>query len=99
MDRAAADRIPGADRFSRVLHDRRNATRGPARTLQKLIGLEAKLRQYELGERFIEAVEAAGGQDLLRRAWDGPDSLPTLPEIRDPDTWIQRVTASGLVVG
>ena len=37
-----------------------------ARLLQQLIGLEAKLNQYEQGERFIEAVERVGGQALLR---------------------------------
>ena len=38
-----------------------------------LIGLDAKLRQYEQGERFIEAVEADGGPELLARAWRGPE--------------------------
>ena len=94
MDRAAADRIPSADRFSRVLRDRRNATRGPARMLQKLIGLEAKMRQYEMGERFIEAVEHVGGPELLHRAWEGPENLPTLAEIREPDLWVTRMAAA-----
>ena len=63
------------------------------KVLQKLIGLEAKLKQYEQGERFIEAVEAAGGPELLERAWEDPANLPTLAEIRDPDTWLERVGA------
>jgi coenzyme F420 biosynthesis associated uncharacterized protein len=92
MDRAAADRIPSAERFSRVLRERRNTAKGASRVLQKLIGLEAKMRQYEMGERFIETVEHVGGRDLLDRAWEGPENLPTLPEIREPDLWIKRVT-------
>jgi coenzyme F420 biosynthesis associated uncharacterized protein len=91
MDRAGADRIPSAERFSRVLRQRRTSTKGAAAALQKLIGLEAKLRQYEQGERFIEAVEAQGGPSLVARAWEGPDALPTGPEIRDPDSWIARM--------
>lgn len=91
MDRAGAARIPSAERFSRVLRERRGSVSGPARVLQKLIGLEAKMRQYEQGERFIAAVEAVGGPALLDRAWEGPEWLPTLPEIRDPDRWIARV--------
>jgi uncharacterized protein (DUF2342 family) len=39
-------------------------------------------------------VEAVGGTDLLDRAWRGPEWLPTLDEIRDPATWIERVTAN-----
>lgn len=99
MDRAAGSRIPGAPRFARVLRDRRASVHGPARLLQKLLGLEAKLRQYEQGERFVEAVEVAGGPELLARAWDGPEWLPSLAEIRAPDRWVERVqrptTAAG----
>ncbi|HEX2063769.1 MAG TPA: zinc-dependent metalloprotease [Acidimicrobiales bacterium] len=93
MDRAGAERIPSAARFSRVLHERRANVKGPARLLQQLIGLEAKLQQYELGERFIEQVEAAGGKELFDRVWEGPEWLPDLVEIRDPSRWIERARA------
>jgi coenzyme F420 biosynthesis associated uncharacterized protein len=96
MDRAAADRIPSAERFSRVLRERRNTTRGAGRLLQQLIGLEAKLKQYEQGEAFIGAVEAAGGRQLLDLVWSGPDALPTLDEIREPGQWVARMTTSGV---
>ena len=91
MDRAGADRIPSAGRFARVLRQRRAEVRGPARLLQQLVGIEAKLRQYEQGEKFIEAVEAAGGRELLDLAWTGPEWLPSLGEIRQPSLWISRV--------
>ncbi|MEY2568676.1 MAG: hypothetical protein QOE35_3205 [Actinomycetota bacterium] len=96
MDRAGAARIPSAERFSRVLRQRRNAVRGPAKVLQKLIGLEAKMKQYEQGEEFIAAIERVGGPALLNKAWDGPDSLPTMSEIRDPDSWIRRVATGSM---
>jgi len=94
MDRAGAERIPSAERFSRVLRQRRQQ-HGPMKLLSTLIGLEAKLRQYEDGERFIAAVEAAGGRELLARAWQGPEWLPSLPEIRSPGEWVARVQAAG----
>jgi coenzyme F420 biosynthesis associated uncharacterized protein len=90
MDRAAAGRVPSADRFARVLRQRRQA-QGVARQLQRLIGIEAKLRQYEEGERFVRAVEQAGGPGLLARVWDDPAWLPDLAEVRQPDRWIARV--------
>lgn len=90
MDRAGAGRIPSAPRFSSVLHQRRAEVRGPARLLQQLIGLEAKMKQYEQGERFIEAVEAAGGPEMFERVWQGPELLPDLSEIQDPARWIER---------
>ena len=93
MDRAGADRVPGAERFGRVLRERRNSARGINKFFQKIIGLEAKLSQYAAGERFIEVVEAEGGVELVDYAWRGPESLPTMVEIREPEAWIQRVTA------
>jgi coenzyme F420 biosynthesis associated uncharacterized protein len=93
MDRAGASMVPGAARFSRVLRERRQQVRGPARLLQQLLGLEAKLRQYAEGERFVQTVERAGGADMFNRVWRGPEWLPTLAEIRAPAEWIARVDA------
>jgi coenzyme F420 biosynthesis associated uncharacterized protein len=91
MDRAGAGLVPSADRFSRVLRQRRESTQGMTRLLQQLIGLEAKMNQYAQGERFIEEVEKVGGTALLSQAWESPDRLPTLDEIRRPSSWIERV--------
>jgi coenzyme F420 biosynthesis associated uncharacterized protein len=98
MDRAGAAAIPSAPHFSAVLRQRRKQAHGLSRILQQLIGIEAKLRQYEEGERFIAAVELAGGTELLDQAWRGPEWLPTLEEIRDPSGWISRVGAASVLV-
>jgi len=58
--------------------------------MSKLLGLDAKMRQYAEGERFVESVEASGGPVLLARVWEGPEWLPTLDEIRDPAAWVAR---------
>ena len=93
MDRAGADRIPSATHFSEVLRQRRRQ-RGAAKVLSVLIGLDAKMRQYEQGERFIAAVEHAGGDDLFKRVWEGPEWLPSGAEIRQPALWVERASAS-----
>jgi coenzyme F420 biosynthesis associated uncharacterized protein len=93
MDRAGAGHIPNAARFGRVLRQRRQQTKGVVRLLQRLAGIEAKIQQYAQGEAFIAAVEAAGGPDLLERAWESPDNLPTIAEIRSPDVWLARMAA------
>jgi coenzyme F420 biosynthesis associated uncharacterized protein len=93
MDRAGQGRVPSAERFSRVLRQRRQQGSPMAKLMQRLLGFEAKLNQYEQGERFIAAVEAHGGTELLNQAFAAPDRLPTLGEIRDPRLWIDRVDA------
>ena len=90
MDRAGAAEIPGAAEFSRVLHERRASARGFTKLMSRLLGLEAKMRQYAEGERFVLDVEAAGGPSLLTRVWQGPEWLPTLAEIRSPADWVAR---------
>lgn len=99
MDRAGTAAIPSAGRFSRVLKERRNQARGPARLLQQLIGLEAKMRQYQEGEDFIAAVEADGGMELFDTVWRGPEWLPSLEEVRDPPRWVSRVRAAAAAQG
>ena len=91
MDRAGEGLIPSAERFGRVLRQRRQSTNGLQKLLQQLIGLEAKLAQYEQGERFIAAVEKVGGTALLDNVWETPANLPSILEIRDPELWIRRL--------
>ncbi len=100
MDRAGADHVPSAPRFARVLRNRRNSATGAAKLLQRILGLEAKLNQYQQGEDFIAAVERiGGGKHALEPVWRGPTWLPTLAEIRDPQEWIDRVRLSEELVG
>jgi putative hydrolase len=99
MDRAGLDLVPSADRFSKVLRERRESARGLAKIVQQLIGLQAKLAQYAQGEAFITDVERAGGQALLSRAWEGPENLPSIREIREPQLWIDRMGAALPVAG
>jgi len=56
----------------------------------RLTGLEMKMRQYVLGERFCREVRDAGGRELLERVWEGPEWLPTMAEIQRPSLYIER---------
>jgi len=92
MDRAGKDLIPSQPRFARVLSQRRNNATGVAKFVQRVTGMEAKMAQYEEGEKFVQAAEAHGGRDLFDQVWSSPEALPTLEEIRDPKLWIERVS-------
>ena len=65
------------------------ASAGWPKMFAMLIGLDAKLQQYEQGERFIEAVERQGGRNCSPKVWEGPEWLPSFTEIRNPDLWIR----------
>jgi coenzyme F420 biosynthesis associated uncharacterized protein len=71
--------------------ERRRASRSaPERILQRLLGLDMKMRQYEEGKAFCDAAVERGGMEALNRVWDSPKSLPTMAELRDPDAWLAR---------
>jgi coenzyme F420 biosynthesis associated uncharacterized protein len=99
MDRAGAEAVPDAAWFSRVLRERRNRAPRPVRLLQQLVGIEAKMRQYQLGEDFIRTVESTAGPEAMARVWDGPDQLPTMEEIRHPDVWVARTGPARVAAG
>ncbi|MDH3294539.1 MAG: zinc-dependent metalloprotease [Acidimicrobiia bacterium] len=97
MDRAAGDLIPSQGRFHQVMSERRKSASGLSKLIHRLTGMEAKLAQYEEGEAFVKTVEAAGGRELFGQVWVGPENLPSIDEIRDPDLWIARMGASSAV--
>jgi len=59
----------------------------------RLLGLELKLRQYETGRRFCDAVVAEEGPAGLARAWSGPAALPSAEELEQPALWTARMRA------
>ncbi|MER6777304.1 MULTISPECIES: zinc-dependent metalloprotease [unclassified Streptomyces] len=63
--------------------------------LRKLLGLDAKLRQYRDGERFVRAVVGQVGMDGFNRVWTSPNTLPTKAEIAKPADWVARVHSKG----
>ena len=89
MDRIGAREIVDVSRMSGVLTARRKDTRNAR--LMKLIGIEMKLKQYELGAKFIRGVEERASWDALSMAWESPEALPTLAEIEDPGAWLNRM--------
>lgn len=99
MSRVGLERIPGAPRFARVLAERRSSTRGAAKLIQQALGIEAKLRQYAEGERFVETVLDEGGDELFARVWSSASMLPTMEEIKDPSRWIARAGGVASSVG
>ncbi|ARF73356.1 coenzyme F420 biosynthesis-associated protein [Kitasatospora albolonga] len=59
--------------------------------LRRLLGLDAKLRQYKDGEKFVRAVVEEVGMDGFNRVWTSPNTLPTKAEIAKPAEWVARV--------
>lgn len=90
MDRLGKRHVTGQERMSAALKARRQSG-GPGAAFRKLVGIEMKMRQYEIGEEFITHLEQTVGIDALDAAWRGPDCLPTMAELEAPERWLERV--------
>ena len=91
---AVGDRvIPTVDRMRAVFDRRREQTSVIQRAIGHAIGLEMKLRQYEMGQHFCDEVVARQGSGALAHLWSDPEHFPNLDELRDPGLWIERVAA------
>ena len=91
MDAVGSEVLPSLSRLRGAMNRRRESRALPWRVLERLLGLELKLRQYELGRRFCDAVVEHGGTQALERVWSGPESLPTTAELAAPEAWLARV--------
>lgn len=92
MDGVGPDVVPSVTEIREKFQQRR--ARGASRldlALRRLLGLDAKLRQYRDGERFVRAVVDQVGMDGFNRVWTSPNTLPTKAEIATPADWVARV--------
>lgn len=92
MDGVGPDVVPSVAEIREKFQQRR--ARGASRldqALRKLLGLDAKLRQYRDGERFVRSVVEEVGMDGFNRVWTSPNTLPTKAEIAKPADWVARV--------
>src|SRR2546425_11525680 len=93
MDAVAKNRIPGVATFKRKLHERRHRS-GVEKVFQRAIGFDTKVRQYDVGERFVAEVVGQVGMGGFNRVWERASNLPTIEEVHEPETWVARVGAA-----
>jgi len=91
MDSCAAD-DGGELRALRERLDQRRANRGGlGELIARLLGMDLKLRQYEQGKEFCDAIVDAAGEGALAALWESPEALPTPAELTEPSAWLGRV--------
>jgi coenzyme F420 biosynthesis associated uncharacterized protein len=98
MDVVGASIIPAQGALRAAMEERRATRSTPLRLLERLLGIELKMRQYRDGKRFCDVVVQSGGIATLDRVWESERSLPSREELLEPARWISR-TAAGAVAG
>ena len=90
MNEVARDHVADVDRMRRALAARRRSN-AAERTLQRAIGFDQKIKQYDTGERFVREIVDSAGMETLNLVWRSADDLPSLDEINEPQRWIARL--------
>jgi coenzyme F420 biosynthesis associated uncharacterized protein len=91
MDDVGPQVIPSVGEIRRKFDQRRQGSVGIDRILRRLLGLEAKMRQYRDGAVFVRAVTDQVGREGFNAVWSSPDTLPRAAEIVEPAAWVRRV--------
>jgi coenzyme F420 biosynthesis associated uncharacterized protein len=91
MDGVGPDVVPSVESIRKKFTKRR-AGAGPVDQLvRRLLGFDAKLRQYRDGAVFVRGVTAKVGIEGFNAVWASPENLPAKDEIADPGAWVARV--------
>ena len=94
MDEVGPRVIPSVDVIRERFEARRSSAadaRGADSVWRRVLGMDAKLRQYREGAAFVRAVVNDGGMAAMNRVWADPGNVPTLGEIREPSLWLDRM--------
>lgn len=91
MDDVGPQVIPSVVHIRAKFQQHRQGAGSVDRLLRRLLGLEAKMRQYRDGAKFVRHVIDAVGVDDFNAVWTSPETLPLPEEIENPDVWITRV--------
>ena len=97
MDAVGEQALPHYDGLREAMQRRRRSRSAPERLLQKLLGMDMKMRQYEDGKVFCDAVVADRDVATLNRVWSSAEALPTQAELRDHRLWLRRTDAQPAV--
>lgn len=91
MDGVGPEVIPSVAEIRRKFNQRRKGAGSLDKMLRRLLGVDAKMRQYRDGAAFVNAAIDKVGMDGFNAVWEKPANLPTKSEILDPQSWVTRV--------
>ncbi len=86
--------IPSQPQIEQRFAQRRRRGGNPLdRLLRRLLGMDAKTKQYTDGAAFVRTVVDRVGLDGFNTIWTSRETLPSKAEIAEPARWIARVQA------
>jgi coenzyme F420 biosynthesis associated uncharacterized protein len=91
MDGIGPAVIPSVAEIRAKFQRRRKESSRLEMVVRRLLGIDAKMRQYRDGERFVRGAVERAGMAGFNQVWADPGHLPTKDELARPDAWVERV--------
>jgi coenzyme F420 biosynthesis associated uncharacterized protein len=91
MDGVGPGVVTSVDEIRTLFNQRRAGAGALDQMIRKLLGFDAKLRQYRDGAAFVKGVLEKVGMAGFNAVWAEPANLPTKDEIAEPARWVTRV--------
>jgi coenzyme F420 biosynthesis associated uncharacterized protein len=91
MNAIGGQLLPSFDQIEQRVQQRQQNRPLLEELFNRITGMDLKLAQYQQGEAFVNAVAKSRGVAFVNRVWDGPENLPSMAEIREPQRWIARM--------
>ncbi len=91
MDDVGPEIVPTVEAIRAKFDQRRGEPGAVDGLARRLLGLDAKMRQYSEGRSFVSGAVDLVGRDGFNRVWTDPTTLPTRDEVLDPAAWCRRV--------
>jgi len=90
MDGVGPEVVPSVNEIRAKFNRRREGGNALEKLVRRLLGVDAKLRQYAEGRQFVHDVVSRVGMAGFNKVWESPLTLPMLSELSDASAWIAR---------
>jgi coenzyme F420 biosynthesis associated uncharacterized protein len=91
MDGVGPVVVPSVAEIRARFNRRREGGHPVEKLVRRLLGVDAKLRQYAEGRTFVHEIVDRVGMAGFNKVWESPLTLPLSQELADPAAWIARV--------
>lgn len=92
MDSVGPEIVPSLPQIRSRFDVRRRSPGARDGLMRRLLGMDAKLKQYTDGRKFVAHVVDAVGMNGFNQVWQSPESLPSSTEIEQPALWVDRIS-------
>jgi coenzyme F420 biosynthesis associated uncharacterized protein len=91
MDAVDSSIVPSVKTIRQRFNDRGKDRGVVEKFIRNLLGLDAKMRQYTDGAKFVREVVAVAGMEGFNKVWESAEYLPTEEEIHNSRLWLERM--------